>query len=78
MLYMVAFTTNVPQMLPYIAYMDPMVLWDWLAVLRSVSLLGAAIDAAEHIDAVEWHDAILHQLEEPGPIGGGPRSARVY
>jgi len=49
-----------------------------MAMFIEVSLLGAAIDAAEHIDAVEWHDAILHQLEESGPIGGRPRSARVY
>jgi hypothetical protein len=29
MLYMVTFTINIPQMLPYIAYMDPMGYVTW-------------------------------------------------
>ena len=51
MLYMVTFTINIPQMLVYIPYMDPMGYWNMIPLPR------AAVASAPASDGLPWHPA---------------------
>jgi hypothetical protein len=64
MLYMVTFTINIPQMLAYIPYMDPMgndsvTLWLVKHPQLSISLWGLMVRLPPYI-AVTWTSSHLH------------------